>query len=98
LRVFEIISPGSDIPGLREKRSEGRNILPSHDLPRALFKFERAMGLCQGMDIPLWSLGQLRFWGGVHPGPGAPPTPCLCSCRRGNGRPQRKWAAIRCTV
>jgi hypothetical protein len=32
----------------------GLLFLRQGDLPRALRKFERAMGLCQDMDIPLW--------------------------------------------
>ena len=61
------------------------------DLPRALPRLERAMGLCQDADLPaLFPCDGCGLGGGVHPGAGASPTPCRCSRRRWNRRWRRK--------
>ena len=53
------------------------------DLPRALPRLERAMGICQDTDLPgIFPCGWLRPWVRRIPWPGASPTPCCCSRRR----------------
>ena len=61
------------------------------DLPRALPRLERAVGICQDADLPALFPGWLRPWVRRIPWSGASPTPCRCSRRRWNRRLQRKW-------
>ena len=56
------------------------------DLHRALPQLERALGLCQDTDLPIWfSTRWLRPWVRRIPSAGALPTPCRYSRRRWNG-------------
>ena len=48
------------------------------DLRRALPRLERAMGLCQEVDLPLYFLEMLQPWARRTPWVDASPTPYRC--------------------
>jgi len=70
------------------------------DLPRALPRLERAVGLCQDADLPVWfpwDGGVLGY--GLYPWAGASPMPCRCSQRRWNRPwPWNEWTFRRSVV
>ena len=68
------------------------------DLRRALSLLERAVGICQDADLPVWFPGWLRPWERHIPWVDASPTPCRCSRRRWNRPRQRTWDACRRSV
>ena len=88
LRIAEVVDhPASLMVALW---GGGLLALRQGDLRRTLSQLERAIGICQDADLPIyvpWIAGGLA---GVYPGPGASPTPCPCSRSEGTGRLRRK--------
>jgi tetratricopeptide (TPR) repeat protein len=88
LRIAEAVAhPGSLICAAC---GNGLPALRQGDLPRALPLLERAVGLCQDVDLPVLFSKAAAALGAAYTRVGALPTPCRCSRKRWNRRPQRK--------